>query len=251
MQLIDSHVHLSFFNSQQLEEFFAKGKRAGINRWVMAGYDSQDWQKQITIAQSHENVRMSFGLHPWRVLEMEDQQIESDLKQLEQLLPQAHACGETGIDGFRGKSDEDIEKQKTVFVRHLEMNRAFSKPLVLHIVKSHGPSLEILKKYSYTGIVHGFSGSWEIAKLYIDLGFKISLGRGIYQKGFRNLKETAQKIAMSDFVLESDAALDDNGQPEDPIEILKQVTDVLAELKRISVEKICASNYENVSSIFR
>jgi TatD DNase family protein len=250
MTLIDAHAHLSFFTEDQLAAIFQKAKQQGISAWVMAGYDLPDWHKQQIIAQQHPGIKTSFGLHPWRVLALKDDEIEAQMQELAEMLPQAQACGETGIDGFRTADPALLRKQKNVFERHLELNTSWGLPLVLHIVKAHDESIDLLKRYSYRGIVHGFSGSWETAKRYIALGYKISLGRGIYQKGFRNLKETAAKIDLADFVLESDAYVTDDGAVEDPIAILSQVAQALSEIKSMPLEKIGRASCENVKTVF-
>jgi TatD DNase family protein len=181
---------------------------------------------------------------------MADVEIEAELQLLEKLLPEAQACGETGVDAFKTQDKAAIRKQREVFERHLQVNSGLNLPLVLHIVIAHEASLDILRRHSYRGIVHGFSGSWVTAKNYISLGYKISIGRGIYQKGFKHLKETAAKIDLGDFVIESDAFVSDEGGAEDPIAILLKVAECLAEIKSVPLEKIGRANSENVKSIF-
>ncbi len=248
--LIDSHVHLSFFDPDHLAELLVRAKTYKISNWIMAGYDSADWQRQQAMVQQIPNIKTSFGLHPWRVIEMSPHDITQELQILEQMLPQANALGETGIDAFKTKDTELLSRQEAIFRQHLELNRPYDLPLVLHLVQAHERSYNILKQYSYRGIIHGFSGSWEMAQRYIQLGYKISLGRGLLQKGYKQLKETAQKIPLSDFVIESDAALDDQGRPEDALEILTQVAKALAELKTLPVETIGRANQDNVKAIF-
>lgn len=250
MQLIDSHAHLSFFNSQQLDAIFKNAPVHGVNGWIMAGYDASDWQKQKSIYQKHKNTKMSFGLHPWRVIEMSNQEVERDMDVLKDLLPEAQACGETGLDTFKTNDPALVKRQEDVFLRHLHLNAELKLPLILHIVKAHEAALNILKPHSFNGIVHGYSGSWEVAKRYISLGYKISLGRGLFQKGYKHLKETALKIDLKDLVIESDAYVDEAGVPEDPIAILLQVAQALAEIKSLPIEKIGRANLENVKTLF-
>ena len=250
MYFIDAHAHLSFFNPDQLKTVFSEAQLQNIHEWILAGYDSADWQKQLTLFEDRPQAQPCFGLHPWRVFDLSLHEIEKELRILETLLPQAKGCGETGIDGFRATEKADIEKQRVVFERHLELNKEFQLPLVLHIVQSHEIALQILKNYSYTGLAHGFSGSWETAKNYIKLGYKISIGRGIYEKGYKHLKDTAAKIDLKDFVIESDSFVSEDGVAEEPAAILIKVAKTLAAIKNVSVEKICLANYENVKSVF-
>jgi len=250
MSLLDAHAHLSAFDSDQIDLLFKNAAVHDIGGWILAGYDSSDWAKQKSLASTYKNMRTSFGLHPWRVLELSDDDIARELEVLRTELPVAQACGETGIDAFKTQDPELLKKQSDVFLKHLEMNAALDKPLVLHVVKAHATALEILKTRSFRGIVHGYSGSWETAKNYISLGYKISFGRGLFHKGYRNLKETASHIGLSDFVLESDAYFDENGRPEDAAAILMQVARAFAEIKGLPLEKIGRAGFENAKSVF-
>ena len=166
-----------------------------ISQWVMGGYDLEDWRRQEALkTRFPERVRTCFGIHPWRALEMGQNELEAHFTELEKRLPAADACGETGIDMFRGKTRADLYKQCAVFERHLELNRKWCKPLVLHIVRAYAESQESLKHFENTGILHGYSGSYEEAVKYIDMGFKISVGKGIYTQGYKALKDTVKRL---------------------------------------------------------
>ena len=247
MYWIDSHIHLSSYAESDLRQLLQTSRQKNINSWWMAGYDSVDWQRQLKISEPH--VRRSFGLHPWQVLAMTDHEIAREMDILSQLFPQADMLGETGIDGFRTQDIVQMTKQERIFLQHLEINKTLSKPLVLHVVKSHELVLKILKNYTYRGIVHGYSSSWETAKLYIDLGFKISIGRGVYHKGYKALKETVKKINLQDLVIESDAFVDPETGPEDAGAIYMQVVAAICQLKNISQQELQEIVFHNISSL--
>jgi TatD DNase family protein len=247
MYWIDCHIHLSSFSSDSIRTLIEKSKIKQIQSWILAGYDSQDWQKQIKISESH--IQRSFGLHPWQVLAFTDLQVQQELDLLAQMLPQCDWLGETGVDGFRAKSKDDLFKQMEVFEKHLELNKLYEKPLVLHIVKSHDLALELLKKYNYRGMVHGFSGSWETAQKYIKLGYKISIGRGIYQKGYRALKEAALKLDVQDILIESDAYNDPQVGADDALEIYFQVVREVCKIKQIHQQQLQDAVFRNIQSL--
>lgn len=216
----------------------------------MAGYDPVDWRRQIEIKQQNVPAYMSLGLHPWQVISMTSEQIHRSMEELERLLPQADACGETGMDAHKTEDPQKMKIQEDVFLRHLEMNRSLQKPLVLHVVKSHGRVLEILKENAGYGIVHGFSGSWDVARAYTKLGYKISLGRGLVHKGYKQLKETAAQIDLEDFVLESDATFED-GVGEDASEIFLKVAETFAQMRSLPIDKVLEHNFKNIKKIFK
>ncbi len=252
MHWVDSHIHLSSYQALDRETLLKNSLDKNIKSWVMAGYSADDWQLQNAMVEP--NVFKSFGLHPWHVLASSAAQVEKELSLLESLLPHAHALGETGLDAFRSKSDQDMDRQMHVFQRHLLLNRAHPKPLVLHIVQAHEKALGELKKYDYCGLVHGFSGSWETAKSYIDLGYKISVGRGVYHKGYKSLKETVQKLPLTDLLIESDAFMDPQDgpkkEPEDAVEIYFKVVEAVCALKNISQQQLQEATFRNINTLF-
>lgn len=251
MHWIDGHAHLSFFNDSVIQQMITSAEAKNLRHWILAGYEPKDWHRQLELITQFKNVTPVFGLHPWPVISSTAEQISSELKTLETLLPQAKAMGETGIDKFRGGEPELVQKQIDVFERHMELNKKFDLPLVLHSVRAENETLEVLKKYSYTGVIHGFSASYETAKRYIDLGYKIGVGRGVYAKGYKQLKDCVEKLNMSDILLESDAGLNEDGTPEDPVALYFQVVDAVAELKGLPTEELLSTNFSNVKKVFR
>jgi TatD DNase family protein len=80
-------------------------------------------------------------------------------------------------------------------------------PIVLHVVHAHEVALERLGQVRgpLRGLVHAFSGSYEIAQQYLRLGLKLSIGPGIARPGrFKQLKSALPRLGPSDWVLESD-----------------------------------------------
>ncbi len=248
MNWIDAHIHLSSFSEEEIQTLLKKSSSQNIKSWVMAGDESLDWQRQLKL--KNAQTLTSFGLHPWQVLKMTDEQIQLEMKTLKELVPHADFLGETGIDGFRAKTSEDLQKQEDVFLAHLDLNKDYSKPLVLHVVKSHEKAISLLKSFSYRGLVHGFSGSWEVAKLYIDLGYKISVGRGVYQKGYKALKDVVARISLDDLFIESDAFKDPDSGAEDAVSIYLQVVEAVCEIKNISQQELQEATFHNISSLF-
>lgn len=251
MYWIDAHAHISFFPESVLGPMMADARRLDLRFWIMAGYDASDWKAQVALAQKYpDSVATVFGLHPWRVMEMSGNEIEADMATLAQMLPQAKALGETGIDKFKTQDLHVVNRQIALFERHLELNKTHNLPLVLHVVRAENEALSVLKNYSYSGVVHGFSGSFETAKRFVDLGYKISVGRGAYRKGYKQLKECVIKLSMDDILLESDAALDDDGAPENAVSVYFEVVAAVAELKKMSQVELMKQNFLNVKKVF-
>jgi TatD DNase family protein len=243
----DSHIHFSSFQNADRDRLIEGSVAKNIMGRVMAGYDSHDWDKQLSI--NSKNTFKCFGLHPWQVLTRAPEEVEKEMLRLGQLLPTADFLGETGLDGFRAKTQEQRDFLEKVFRRHLELNVNFRKPLVLHVVKDHSQAINLLKTYSYSGFVHGFSGSWEVARGYLDIGYLISVGRGVYQNGYKSLKQAVVKIPLDCLLLESDGVGDSTSGPEDVVDIYMKVVKAVCELKNISQEELQEATFRNINRV--
>lgn len=92
-----------------------------------------------------------------------------------------------------------------VFNRQLEIAEKFNKPVVVHSRDSIGETYNILSKYNLKGSIHCFSGSLEMAKLFIKLGYKLGVGGIITFKNAKNIKEVVKNIDLSYILLETDS----------------------------------------------
>jgi TatD DNase family protein len=243
----DSHIHLSSFKNPDRGQLIESSTVQNILGRVMAGYDATDWDEQLNI--KLPNTYRSFGLHPWQVLALGPEQIQKQMQHLVTVLPKADFMGETGLDGFRAKSTEQQNLLEEIFRQHLHLNRTFKKPLMLHIVKDHQKAQSLLKPYSYGGLIHGFSGSWEVARNYIDGGFLISVGHGVYSRGYKSLKETVAKIPLDSLVIESDAVAESAHGPEDAVDVFFKVVQTVCEIKNISQEQLQEATFRNINRV--
>ena len=98
-----------------------------------------------------------------------------------------------------------------VFEHWVSVAKERELPLALHIVSAHGDAIELLRKYSpVSGFVHGYSGSAESAKVYLDLGLHLSVGPAVLNPKFKKLRQVFEnKDLLSRLLLETD-------QPESP-----------------------------------
>lgn len=252
MYFIDTHAHISLFNDASVARLIEDGKTRDLQFWMMAGYDAPDWQRQLTLIEKYpKHLAPCFGLHPWRVIEMTREEIAKEMLVLQSLLPRAQALGETGIDKFKTEDIAIVQKQEDIFREHLEINKSLKLPLVLHIVRAENEALAVLKEYSYAGVIHGFSASYETAKRYVALGYKIGVGRGVYSKGYKHLKETAEKLSLNDILIESDSGPSAEGENEDAVDVFFKTVAAVAVLKKVSSEEVLRQNFLNAKQVFR
>ena len=244
----DGHSHLSFFDDQQLQKLFGEGRLLGVGTWVQGGYDSKDWHRQLELAKTYpDQIRTCLGIHPWALLEMDEDQRRQAWKELHKLAPEAHLIGETGIDNFRDIEKEELEIQEYYFRQHLKLACELEKPVVLHIVRAHERSLKIIDTHppGKGGIVHAYSSSPDLARQYTQRGFLISVGPGLLKKGYRLLKETVEEMALKNLVIETDSPQ----SPEEPQlepDLLLRVARQVADLKKVTPEEVLDQSRENL-----
>jgi TatD DNase family protein len=135
-------------------------------------------------------------------------QVDHALDILPQYLSKGIAAGELGID-LGPKTDPKTEEFQTeVFVRQLKIAKSAHLPLVLHVVKAHPQMIVLLSKHGpwpRGGLVHAFSGSYEIAREYERLGFTPSIGGVAARKGYETLKRALKRLPIESLVIESDS----------------------------------------------
>lgn len=272
--MIDSHCHLSFTllkpnslrkedhhltandfcdvieSQRHLRSMLGQTQLLGVRHFVLAGYEPADWQAQVLLKQQKFPVSTCFGLHPWALIGRTQFEIDQMLCDLSEKIQMAETSvdllGEMGLDLLKAPNDEGLQQQVEVFEAQLSLATQWAKPVVLHVVQGHAQALDILKaqKQALSGWVHAFSADQSIAHKYIDLGLKISVGAGVYKKGYKTLKETIKAIGTEHLVLETDSPSQLGGL-YDP-RILPQVYQAVAELKNVPLAALTGQIRKNI-----
>lgn len=209
----DAHCHWT--SPKVMSDLDSELKRCleqGISLFGLGGLDPMEWEIQKELKAKYPlNFLTSFGLHPYFVSGHSDEECETALDLLSQLIHNCDSVGELGLD-FRSSVTLDNEdhqiRQIDFFVNQLELAQAFSKPVVLHIVRAHEKALEILDLFgtdSLKGIVHAYSGSFETAERYIKKGLLISIGGAVTFSKNKKVRQAVYKIPLEHLVIESDA----------------------------------------------
>ncbi|MDG2392290.1 MAG: TatD family hydrolase [Thalassotalea sp.] len=202
MFFTDSHCHIDFIEfDDNLNNLLQKCKKSNIHRIIVPGITAKSWPRLLKTCQLHPCLYPCLGLHPWWI----NKASQSDLDTLENNLHQHKllALGEIGIDG----GIEDIDKQTHFFDQQLELANQFNLPVLIHHRKSHHLIVPILKQKQQQqgGVIHAFSGNYQQAKAYIDLGYKLGIGGTITYERAKKTREAIQKIPVESILLETDA----------------------------------------------
>ncbi len=246
--LTDSHCHISKKYYENIDKLIEEAKQKGVHRFILGGSEQNSNVEIINLISMYEEIYGTLGIHPNEVLDANEEWFEYIKKNYKN--KKIIAIGEIGLDYHYGK--ENIELQKEWFNRQLKFAEENNLPVVIHSREATQDTLDILKKYKVKGVMHSFSGSYEIAKEYIKLGFKLGINGTVTFKNSK-LKENITKISIDDIILETDCPYltpePYRGQKNHPKYIL-DIAKYIADLYEISIEELSRKTEENIAQIF-
>jgi TatD DNase family protein len=247
--LIDSHAHLDShkFDGDR-EEVIRRAQEAGIDTIVNIGFNRETIPSTMELAERYPFIYAVVGWHPTDAVDMK---LEEDLAWIEKLCshPKVIAIGEIGLDYHWDTSPKDI--QHTVFREQIRLARKVGKPIVIHNRDAHEDVVRILREEQageVGGIMHCFSGSWETAKMCLDMNFHISFGGPVTFKNARVPKDVLALVPDDRILLETDcpylAPHPHRGQRNEPAYV-SLVAEAAAEIKGMSLEDLSSLTSRN------
>ncbi len=249
---VDSHCHINFPElSEKLDEVFATMQTNQVECALCVSVELPKLPEILQLAEKHQNIYASVGVHPDYELEVEPTQEE--LVKLAK-HPRVVAIGETGLDYFRLTGD--LEWQRNRFRTHIRVAREVDKPLIIHTRNASADTLRIMKEEGADqvgGVMHCFTESLAVAEAAIELGFYISFSGIVTFKKALELKEVAQKIPLERMLIETDspylAPVPFRGKLNQP-GYVKHVAEEIAKLRGISVEEVGRVTTANFKQLF-
>ncbi|KYG63236.1 hydrolase TatD [Bdellovibrio bacteriovorus] len=256
---VDAHGHLADtrWDGQQ-ERIIAEARAKGIHFFMQGGVGPEDWDRQRALWREHsDNIGLCFGLHPYWVIDHDEDQCEEALDMLAGALPEAMGLGEMGLD-FRPHIMKDSqERQISVFEQQLELAGISGKPMVLHLVQAHQQSLKIMDIWglpTQRGLVHSFNGSWGKAQDFIKRGLFLSVGGPVCRPENQKLHQAVKELPLEWLLIESDSP--DQGGPMykgqlNPPESIWEVARTIGELKSLDPTEILDITTANFRRLFK
>ena len=251
--LIDTHAHLNDeIFAKDLKEVVARAREAGVKTIVNVGYDLPSSHKAVDIAGKYELCYAAVGVHPHDA----ETVTVTTYDELQRLLkmPKVVAIGEIGLDYYRDLSPRD--RQQQVFREQISLAKENKMPITIHDRDAHGDILNILKEEQageFGGILHCFSGSWEMAKVCMKLGFHISLAGPVTFKNARRLQEIAVKIPLDRLLVETDCPYltpePYRGKRNEPAYVA-DIAKFIAALRNMSFEELAGITTANAKEVF-
>ena len=253
MELVDSHCHIDFPPlADEIGRVLEEARRAEVAYLLCVAVNLEDFPRVRALAHAHEHVFATVGVHP--------NEAEGEEPTVERLLAlgsdeRVVAVGETGLDYYR--SGGDLDWQRARFVRHIEAATALQKPLVIHSREAPRDTVDILRAHDAAavgGVMHCFTGDWEMARACLDLGFYISFSGIVTFKSAQALQDVARRVPLERMLVETDAPylapVPLRGKTNQPAYV-RHVAAGIAALRGTALEAVAEATTANFFRLFR
>ena len=249
----DTHCHLDF---KEFDEgrgaLITKWKALGVKKFVVPATSYSALAGLEELADKYEGVYIGAGIHPFFVNEESLRDVDR-LGAYLQCSPSVDlvALGEMGLDKFCGV---DYELQKEVLSKQLRYAKVFNLPVILHCRKGYSDLLRLLDFHDVrSGVVHGFTGSYEIACEFMKRRFLIGLGGAVTWGNASKVRNMVSRLGIDSIVFETDSPDMSpewlKGQCNTPESVI-HVGKYVAELLGIEESTVAMKVYRNSCDLF-
>jgi TatD DNase family protein len=256
--LIDSHCHLDYLNSPEvdggIEGAVARAQAAGVDAVVVPAVSPENFERVRQLAARHSAVFYALGIHPMYVEGLAD----TALATLENALdrsrhdPKLVAVGEIGLDHYVPGLNR--EKMNRFFLAQCALARRFDLPVILHVRKAQDQVAKGLRQFGIRrGIAHAFNGSDVQANAFIAQGICLGFGGAMTFTRANQIRRLAQSLPLSSIVLETDSpdiapAWRARGQANEPAET-RPIAEHLAALRGLTADEVIRATGDNVCRV--
>ena len=251
--LFDTHAHMDDQAFREDREALLAGlPEKGIGLVMNAGCSLEASREVVEMAQRYPWLYAAVGSHPDAADEVNEEVLE-EYRKLCKLNPKVKAIGEIGLDYHY----EDIprEIQQKAFRMQMELARELELPVIVHERDAHEDGMAIVREFpTVKGVFHCYSGSAEMARQLVEMGWYIGFTGVLTFKNARKAVETAASIPLDRIVLETDcpymAPEPFRGKRNDP-GYLYRMAEQLAQIRGITPEEAAAITTENGKRLYR
>jgi TatD DNase family protein len=255
MRLIDSHCHLNYEGlAERQAEVLQNARERGVAGFLNISTRQREWSEVIGLAEREQDVWASVGVHPHEADNHPDLGASMLAKAADH--PRVIAIGECGLDYFYDKSDRAAQRER--FEAHIEAARQTGLPLVVHTREAEEDTAEILsaavREGGVSGVLHCFTGSADLARKGLDLGFYVSLSGIVTFKNAQDLQATAKWLPKEQILVETDspflAPVPHRGQKCEPA-FVADTARFVAELRGEPLEDFAGATTQNFFNLFK
>jgi TatD DNase family protein len=263
--MIDAHCHLNFAAFEKdLDEVIKRANEKGVNEIINVGSSLDASKKAVELAQKYDSCFATVGIHPHHADKLEKNWEEK----LEKLAKNKKvvAIGETGLDYYFYETNGITDKklQFELFEKQILLAKKLNLPLMIHNRQAADDILNVLEKYKSSllnppGMFHCFSGTFEVLKKALNLGFYIGFDGNITYKGLAKgettlLSDLVKETPIERIICETDAPylppVPHRGERNEPSYVI-MVADSIGQIKGISAQEVIEKTTINAHTVFR
>jgi len=269
--IIDTHAHLNFKAYKEDLDDVIKRTLDNEIQVINVGSKYETSRQAVLLAEKYDGMYASVGLHPIysgaefvKVKTDPDEgeflikEQKFDYERYKELAksPKVVAIGEIGLDYYyrpktKGKLEAFKARQKEDFIRQLDLAKELDLPVIFHSRMAHNDMISILKqKKNIRGVIHCFTGNWQEAQEYLNMGFYLGINGIIFKL---DISETIEKMPMDRILIETDCPYLTPPQEEgrnEPV-FVKYVIEKIAEIRKTGYNEIERATYINAKKLFK
>ena len=252
--LVDSHCHLDFPEfAPELDAVVARARAAGVGRMVTICTRISKFDQVLKVAERFDDICCTVGVHPHEAAKEQGE----DTARIVEIArnPKVVGIGETGLDYYYEHSPRD--RQAASFRAHIAAARQTGLPLIVHTRDADDDMAAILAeemgKGAFTGVLHCFSSSRQLAEKAVEMGLYISLSGILTFKKADALRATAKAVPLDRLLVETDAPylapVPMRGKRNEPA-FVAHTAAAVAELRGMTPADLASRTTENFFRLF-
>lgn len=245
---IDTHCHLTDEYDGGVDAVIQRAHSAGVGTLICATADPTDIIPSLEIAQKHNNVFVTTGIHPDYINSNPNDYLTDEILK----NPVVVGVGEIGLD-YHYNPQTRIQQIK-LFEQQLEIAHNHNLPVAIHTRDAEDDTISVLSKYPDAhGVMHCFTSSWDLAKVMLDRDFYFSASGILTFKNSESIREIFTKIPIDRIVIETDspycAPVPYRGKQCEPSMVI-ETAKVLAQIKNLQINELETILFENTQRLY-
>jgi TatD DNase family protein len=245
--MIDTHAHILNEYYDDIDSLVKMLKENKVLYVLNAASNYNESLEVLDLSKTYNNFLLPvIGIHPESIND------KDNLNKIEDLIKnnKIYAVGEIGLDYYWVKDNK--EEQKELFINQIKLAQKYNLPVVVHSRDAIQDTFDILKEHRVKGVIHSYSGSVEMAREFIKLGYKLGIG-GVLTFKNSKLYEVIEKIDIENIVLETDSPYltpePYRGRDNNPSNIY-YVAKRISEIKGIDINKVLEITTKTAIQLF-
>lgn len=250
--MIDCHCHLEQKDYEQDREYIIEQCKKELKAIISCSAHPKDIGLSVDISKSHQGfIFLALGIHPTYIKEISDDEIDEGISEIEKQSKEIVAIGEAGLDYYWVKEQEWQEKQKTLFIKLIQLAKKLNKPLIIHSRNASDDTISILEQEGMKGkkvLMHLFMDRKNLARV-IENKWLVSIGPSIAKS--KDIKKIARDMPLKNLLLETDSPWfqQENQEYGTPLNV-KIPCEKIAEIKKIPMQEVEKQTDLNAISFF-